>query len=180
MAISLGVRFSSSSSVSFRPACAQPIILTALATPFFESQPLFSSSAIDQISANTAGGSFVPSNTFTAASPVTTPSFWGSACWNTWWTRVVSAGVGAKFEDGMCESWGLVDVRYLGSTVVGVEGLSGLGVGGRGIRDGCGGGRGGVSLTLARYVLSIRTREPRAVPLFPRCLVRRDRCSASQ
>lgn len=82
----------------FSPFCAHPMRRTAIATPLFESHPLFSSSAIFQISPRVVGARFAPANTLTATSPVMTPSFWGSAWANICETRVSSAGVEEKLE----------------------------------------------------------------------------------
>jgi hypothetical protein len=89
-------------SVIFSPFWAQPISLTAIATPFLGSHPLLSSSAMFHISPNTMGESFAPPKTLSAASPVRMPIFWGSALAKIWVTNASSAGEGVK---DICRVW---------------------------------------------------------------------------
>lgn len=92
------VRLLTRASEMCSPLCACPSRRMATATSLRVSTPLLSSSAKLHISASTEGGSFEPPNTFTAASPVTTPIFCASAWVNIWLTRATSWGEGANFD----------------------------------------------------------------------------------
>ena len=69
-----------------------------MATPLRVRTPLLSSSARFHISARVAGGSLVPLKILTAASPVTTPSFWESVWTKIWLTRATSAAEGVNLD----------------------------------------------------------------------------------